>query len=273
MTSQGTQQGIGARLLRKEDDRFMRGRGEYVGDIRLPGMQEAAFLRSPLAHARIEAIRVPPTLRDRVFLAADLAGVAPIRADTALPGFKSSVQPVLATGKVRYVGEPIALCVAPTRAEAEDLMAEIDIDFEPLPVVHDMLQGRQPGAPLVHEHWGDNLFLTTTTEVDFEAVKAKASVSITRELRTARQAMCPLEGRGVVASWNSRLGQLVVYSSTQQPHIVRIRPRRVPRPRRRRDPRRCAGCRRGLRLQGHSPPRGDRACLGHAQAGRPAALA
>jgi carbon-monoxide dehydrogenase large subunit len=221
VTSQGTGEGIGARLLRKEDDRYLRGRGEYVGDIRLPGMQDAAFLRSPMAHARIKAIRIPSDLRDRVFIAEDLAGVAPIRADTALPGFKSSVQPILATAKVRCVGEPIALCVAPTRAEAEDLATEIDVDFEPLPVVHDMLQGRQPGAPLVHEHWGDNLFLTTTTDVDFETVKARAAVSVTRELRTARQAMCPLEGRGVVASWNTRLGQLVVYSSTQQPHIVR----------------------------------------------------
>jgi carbon-monoxide dehydrogenase large subunit len=225
VTSQGIGEGIGARLLRKEDDRYMRGRGEYVGDIRLPGMQEAAFLRSPLAHARIEAVRVPSGLRDRVFIAEDLAGVAPIRADTALPGFKSSVQPILATGKVRHVGEPIALCVAPTRAEAEDLAAEIEVDFDPLPVVHDMLRAREPGAPLVHEHWGDNLFLATATDADFEAVKdavrSGAAVSVTRELRTARQAMCPLEGRGVVASWDTRLGQLLLYSSTQQPHIVR----------------------------------------------------
>jgi carbon-monoxide dehydrogenase large subunit len=220
-----TGEGIGARLLRKEDDRFMRGRGEYVGDVSLPGMQEVAFLRSPLAHARIKAIDIPPALRGRVFVAADLAGVTPIRADTALPGFKSSVQPILATGKVRYVGEAVALCVARTRAEAEDMAAEIGVDFEPLPVLHDMLQARRPGAPLVHEHWGDNLFLTTLTDVDFDGIKEAARVgaafSVTRELRTARQAMCPLEGRGVVASWSSRLGQLVVYSSTQQPHIVR----------------------------------------------------
>ena len=60
-------EGIGARLPRKEDDRFLRGRGQYVGDIRLPGMQEVAFLRSPLAHARIKAVRVPLAMRDRVF--------------------------------------------------------------------------------------------------------------------------------------------------------------------------------------------------------------
>ena len=184
-------------------------------------MLEVAFLRSPLAHARIKGIRIPPAIRERVFIAEDLAGVSAIRADTTLPGFKSSVQPVLATGKVRYVGELVAMCVAPTRAEAEDLAAEIELDLEPLPVVADMLAARKPGAPLVHEHWGDNLFLTTAIDVDFEAVKAKAAVSVTRELRTSRQVMSPLEGRGVVAQWKTRLGQLVVHTSTQQPHIVR----------------------------------------------------
>ena len=214
-------QGIGARLLRKEDDRYMRGRGQYVGDIRLPGMMEVAFLRSPLAHARIRGIRIPPAIRGRVFIAEDLAGVSAIRADTTLPGFKSSLQPVLATGKVRYVGELVAMCVAPTRAEAEDLAGEIELDLEPLPVVADMLEARKAGAPLVHEHWSDNLYLTSAIEVDFEAVKAKAAVSVTRELRTSRQVMSPLEGRGVVAQWHSRLGQLIVHTSTQQPHIVR----------------------------------------------------
>src|SRR5712664_2316235 len=105
-----TGQGVGARLLRKEDDRFMRGRGQYVADIRLAGLQDVAFVRSPLAHARIRAIHVPERYRDVVFTAAD-------RLD---PGFKISEQPVLATGKVRHVGELVAMCVAPTRAEAED---------------------------------------------------------------------------------------------------------------------------------------------------------
>ena len=73
-----------------------------------------------------------------------------------------------------------------------------------------MLAGRRSDAPLVHEHWGDTLFLTTAMDVDFEAAKAKAATSVTRELRTARQAMCPLEGRGVIASWNNRLDQLIV---------------------------------------------------------------
>ncbi len=216
-----TGQGIGARLTRKEDDRYMRGRGRFVGDIRLPRMLEVAFLRSPLAHARILSVTVPADVRARVILASDLDGVAAIRADTALPGFKSSLQPILAHDKVRHVGEPIAMCIAPTRAEAEDIAALLEIEFDELPAVADMLEARRPGAPLVHEHWGDNLFLTTEMDVDFEAARAKAAYSVTRELRTARQVMSPLEGRGVLAEWDSRLGQLVITSSTQQPHIVR----------------------------------------------------
>ena len=99
----GTGQGVGARLSRKEDDRFMRGRGQYVADIRLPGLQDVAFVRSPLAHARIRSIHVPERFRDVAFTAADLDGVKPIRAVSGLPGFKISEQPVLATGKVRLI--------------------------------------------------------------------------------------------------------------------------------------------------------------------------
>src|SRR5215467_985734 len=216
-----TGQGIGARLVRKEDDRYLRGRGRFVGDLSLPHLRDVAFLRSPRAHARITAIRIPDAIRERVFVAADLDGVAAIRADTALAGFKSSLQPVLAVDKVRHVGEPIALCVAPTLAEAEDLASQIEIEFDDLPALNDMLAARAPGAPLVHEAWGDNLFLTTEIDVDFAAAKAKAAFAVTRELRTSRQVMSPLEGRGVLAQWDSRLDQLVMWSSTQQPHIVR----------------------------------------------------
>ena len=74
------EQGVGARLLRKEDDRLMRGRGEFVADIRLAGLQDVAFVRSPLAHARIRGITIPPQHKDSVFVAADLEGVKPIRA-------------------------------------------------------------------------------------------------------------------------------------------------------------------------------------------------
>src|SRR5258708_37651017 len=83
-----TGQGVGARLSRKEDDRFMRGRGQYVADIRLAGLKDVAFVRSPLAHARIKAIHVPERYRDVVFTAADLAGIKPIRSVFRPPGLK-----------------------------------------------------------------------------------------------------------------------------------------------------------------------------------------
>ena len=216
----GTGQGVGARLLRKEDDRLMRGHGQFVADIRLAGLQDVAFVRSPLAHARIRSITVPEQFRSAVFTSADLIGVKPIRAVSGLPGFKISEQPVLATGKVRHVGELIAMCVAPTRAEAEDIAASVTLDLEELPAVHDMLQARQADAPLVHEHWGDNVFLESAFEVNIEAA-FDAPIKVTREISTARQCMAPLEGRGVVATFDHRLDQLTLHTGAQMPHIVR----------------------------------------------------
>ena len=215
-----SEQGIGARVLRKEDDRLLRGRGQFVADLRLAGMKDVAFVRSPLAHATIRGVDVPAGYRESVFTADDLAGVKPIRAVSGLPGFKISEQPVLAAGKVRHVGELVAMCVAATRASAEDIAASVRLDLEELPAVYDMLAGRTAGAPLLHESWGDNIFLETNIEVDI-AKALNAPIKVTREISTARQCMAPLEGRGVVAHWDRRLEQLVIYSATQMPHIVR----------------------------------------------------
>jgi aerobic carbon-monoxide dehydrogenase large subunit len=216
----GTKQGVGARLPRREDDRLMRGRGQFVADIRLAGLQDVAFVRSPLAHARIRSIAVPARFRDAVFTAADLSEVKPIRAVSGLPGFKVSEQPVLATSKVRHVGELVAMCVAPTRAEAEDIAASVTLDLEELPAIHDMLQARKADAALVHEHWGDNVFLESAFEVNIEAA-FDAPIKVTREISTARQCMSPLEGRGVVATFDHRLDQLTLHTGAQMPHIVR----------------------------------------------------
>src|SRR5215204_4683211 len=183
-------QGVGARLTRKEDDRFMRGRGQFVADIRLAGMQDVAFVRSPVAHARLHSVSAPDAVREQGFTAADLVDVKGIRAVSGLKGFKVSEQPILATDKLRFVGEPVALCMAATRAEAEDIAASVSLDFDILPTAHDMLQARQPGAALLHEHWGDNVFLETFVDVDI-AKAFDAPIKITRELRTARQSMAP----------------------------------------------------------------------------------
>lgn len=213
-------EGVGARLPRKEDDRFMRGRGQYVADIKMAGMQDVAFVRSPLAHARIRAIRIPDDIRAQVFTAADLDGVQPIRAVSGLPGFKVSEQPPLARDKVRQVGELVALCVAPTRAEAEDIAARVGLDLEELPALHDMRQARAPGAALVHEHWGDNVFLETLVDIDI-ASAFDAPIKVSRTIATSRQCMAPIEGRGVVAHLDHRPDQLTLHTASQMPHIVR----------------------------------------------------
>jgi carbon-monoxide dehydrogenase large subunit len=213
-------QGVGASVKRKEDDRFLRGRGQYVGDIRLPGMKDVAFVRSPLAHAKLRGIHIPDENRGKAFTAGDLAGVKPIVAISGLLGFKPSEQPVLASQKVRHVGELIAACVGRTRAEAEDIAASVEVDLEELPAVHDMLAARSPDAPLLHEHWGDNTFLETLVDVNIGAA-FDAPIKVTREISTARQCMAPIEGRGTVANWDSRLDQLVLYTGNQMPHIVR----------------------------------------------------
>ena len=113
-------QGIGARVLRKEDARHLHGRGQYVSDVVLPGQREVAFLRSPVAHGRIRGITKPPGSEGRVFVREDLIEAKDIVAASTLPSFKLSAQPPLAHGKVRFVGEPMVMCVAKTRAEAED---------------------------------------------------------------------------------------------------------------------------------------------------------
>jgi carbon-monoxide dehydrogenase large subunit len=213
-------QGVGASLARKEDDRFLRGRGQFVGDIRLAGMKDVAFVRSPLAHARVGEIRIPPEHRGNVFIAADLQGVKPVVAVSGLTGFKVSEQPVLAYEKVRQVGELIAMCVGRTRAEAEDIAASVEVDLDELPAVHDMLAARRPDTALLHEHWGDNVFLETFVDLNMEAA-FDAPIKVTREISTARQSMAPMEGRGTVATWDHRLGQLVLYTGSQMPHIVR----------------------------------------------------
>ena len=216
--------GIGASVRRREDERFLRGRGQYVADFRFPGMREVAFVRSPVAHGRLRHVHVPAQHRSAVFTARDLTGVKPIRAATALPGFKHSSEPVLALDKLRYVGELVAVAVAPSRAQAEDIAASVIVDYEALAPVTDMLAARRPDTPLVHEDWGDNVFIEFLQGADarsaFDDIAQRAPIKVTREIRTARQCMLPIEGRAVTACWDDRLKFLTVISSTQMPHMV-----------------------------------------------------
>ncbi len=216
----GAAQGVGASVLRKEDRRLMAGQGQFVGDLRLAGMWDVAFARSPIAHGVLGAIEKPAGREAAVFTMDDLPGVKPIRAVASLKGFKASDQWPLARGKVRQVGELIAACLAPTRAQAEDLAQAVFADIEELPAVVDMRAARQAPPALVHEEWGDNLFLESFVDDDIAAL-ANAPIKLTRHIRTARQCMSPLEGRGVVCQWDSRLDQLTMWSSAQMVHVNR----------------------------------------------------
>jgi aerobic carbon-monoxide dehydrogenase large subunit len=213
--------GVGARVKRKEDQRLLLGRGQYIGDLRFPRMRDVAFVRSPVAHARLLSIKIPEANRSSVFTARDLEGVLPLKAVSPLPGFQVSEQPPLATDKIRQVGELIAMCVADTRAEAEDIAAQIVIEYEELPAVVDMLDAQSPGSAQVHDSIKGNVYVAVSYDGDIESVARTAPIKVSRELRTARQVMSPIECRGFIALWDTRLDQLIVHGATQFPHVVR----------------------------------------------------
>jgi aerobic carbon-monoxide dehydrogenase large subunit len=212
--------GVGASVVRKEDERFLRGRGQYVADFRLAGMREVAFVRSPVAHARLKHVVFSEKFRNAVYTAKDLTGVKPIVSAPTLKGFKSSSEPILAADKVRFVGEIVAMCMAPSRAEAEDIAAGVTLEFEELPVVTDALAACEVGAPRVHDEWVDNIFVEFRHEGSIEEVARTAAIKVSKRIRTARHCMVPIEGRGVIAYRDARLRQLTLITSTQFPHSV-----------------------------------------------------
>jgi carbon-monoxide dehydrogenase large subunit len=215
-------EGIGASVLRVEDWRFLNGGGEYLADMQLPSMLEAAFLRSPVAHGRLLAVGIPDEHLGKVFLAGDLPPVKPIVADSAANGFKHSEYPPLAIDKVRFVGEMIAICLGRTRAEAEDIAQACTLEIDELPAIWDIEVALAPDAPRIHEDWADNVFLESRIRTgDLAAVREQAPVIVKRQLRMGRHAGVPMEGRGVLAHYERRVDELVVYSSTQFPHVIR----------------------------------------------------
>ncbi|WP_078874933.1 xanthine dehydrogenase family protein molybdopterin-binding subunit [Streptomyces sp. NRRL F-5053] len=228
---------IGRALPRVEDERLLRGHGRYVDDIRLPGTLETAFWRSPHAHARItrietDAARAMPGVR-AVWTAADIAGLAPVVNEAELrvpeplrreldPLVRSLPHPLLADGRVRFSGQPVAMVVAESRYLAEDALEAIEVDYTPLPVVVDPDEALLPGAPLIEESWGDNLALEAATSVgDPDAAFAGAAVVIEEEFRAHRHVASPIETRAVQAAPGAYDGRLTVWSNTQTPHRLR----------------------------------------------------
>ncbi len=215
-------QGVGASVKRREDRRLLDGQGEYLADLDIPGTLDVHFLRSAVAHANIRGIEVPEERRGAVFTAADFDWIKPIVAFSAAPGFNKSDYHALAKDKVRFVGDIMAMCVGKTRAEAEDIAQECVVDYDELPCVTDMDAALAPGAPRLHEHWDSNLYVETRIETgDLDSVRKAAAVTVKKKLRMARHAGVSLEGRGVLAYYDRRMDELVVYSSTQFPHVIR----------------------------------------------------
>jgi carbon-monoxide dehydrogenase large subunit len=215
-------EGVGMPVKRREDRRLLDGRGEYLGDLNIPGALEVAFLRSPVAHARLRGVEIPAHRRGAVFTAQDFDWIKPIVANGAAAGFQKSDYHALARDKVRFVGDIVAMCVAATRAEAEDIAQECGLDLDELTPVADMADAVRADAPLIHEHWSSNVYVETKIETgDIAAVRASAPIRVEKRLRMGRHAGVPMEGRGVLAHYDNRLDELVVYSSTQFPHVIR----------------------------------------------------
>ena len=212
---------IGANLLRKEDARHLLGHGMFIADVRMPGIQDVAFVRSDMAHAQVRRVIKPVGGAAQVFTLADIGPLHILEAGPELAAHRHSPYPALADDRVRYVGQPIAACLQPTRAQAEDLADHVELELEALPAVVDCVAAMKHGSPRVFEHWPDNAYITSSVNEGDPAL-ASAPVRLRRQLRMNRQATVPLECRGVLAYWDYRTDELVVYLSTQGGHVVRI---------------------------------------------------
>ncbi len=218
---------FGAPVLRAEDPRFLTGRAEYVDDIHLPGMLEAAVLRSPHAHARLRAIdtraaRVLPGVH-AILTHGDLGPFAqpsPLLIPHAALTVPRTQLP-LARDEVRYVGEAVALVIAEDRYLAEDALDLISVDYDALPVVND-LDAAQRGVAFVHADVPDNVAAHFVQRVgDVEAAFAGAGHVFREQLRIDRGAAQPMETRGVIAQYDARNRQLTTWISTQAPISIR----------------------------------------------------
>jgi carbon-monoxide dehydrogenase large subunit len=215
---------VGTAVRRKEDGRLVTGHGRYVSDLRLPGMRQVAFLRSPYGHARIRHVDASAARAAKgvhgVFTgeSAEISAVA-LRALSALPSFVMTEQPVLARGKVRFAGEPVAAVVADDRYRAEDAIELIDVEYEPLPAT--VCAWAAPAGP-VHDEAPDNVLLHRTFDAgDTASAIAGAHVVVERELLTNRHAGNPMECRAGVALWDAADDRLTFWSGTQVPHLAR----------------------------------------------------
>ncbi|MCP3771483.1 MULTISPECIES: xanthine dehydrogenase family protein molybdopterin-binding subunit [Streptomyces] len=238
MTDQSTDRGAGQRAgrevgrgrLRKEDARLVTGQTNWTDNISVTGLLHLAFLRSPMAHARIERVDVSPALERPGVVAAfsgrDLAGglgslpcAWPVTEDIVLPD-----HPPVAVDEVRHAGDPVAVVVARDRYAAADALEAVEVDYEPLPPVLDLEAALAEDAPLVHADKGTNRSYVwpLKTGEDYETVKRRADVVVTRRFHQQRLIANAMEPRAVVVTPLAASGEYTVYSATQVPHILRV---------------------------------------------------
>jgi carbon-monoxide dehydrogenase large subunit len=218
---------IGQSLRRVEDARLLTGRATYVDDLRLPGLQHIALLRSPHAHARItgiatEAARAMPGVT-AVFTGQDLnqaCGLVPC--SSAMPGLKAPKHTVLAGERVYFVGHPVAVVVAESPAAARDALERIEVSYEALPAVTNPEQAVAPASPLAHPDLGTNVAFTwSLTNGDVDGLFAQADHVVKQRIVHQRLTPMAIEPRGCVASFHPGEGTLTLWTSTQIPHLVR----------------------------------------------------
>ena len=216
---------VGERIKRREDPRLVTGAATYVDDLRLPGMLCAMVLRSPHAHAKIISLELEKARALKgvvaVFSGADLKnkiGSVPCVA----PADHVPFHPVLAQGKVRFIGEGVAVVVAVAPYLAQDALDLIEVDYDPLEAVIDPEKALEPGAPILHEEFGTNsVTLASVPNPAVEDAMRKADKIIKFRIYNQRLAPVPMEPRGTVAKWDAGYRQLTVWSSTQIPHLLR----------------------------------------------------
>jgi carbon-monoxide dehydrogenase large subunit len=218
---------VGESVRRVEDPRILTGGGRYLDDISLPGLLHAVFARSPLAHARIlsidtDAARAVPGVA-AVLTDADLdKHIASLQCPAPIPNLQRPVFSALATDKVRMMGNPVALVLATTRAEAEDAVEAIDVEYEPLEVVATIEHARDHGRAVIFEEISTNHLYAERIDLgDPDAAFAAADRVIEHRVAAQRVSQVPMEGRGGLADYRPGTGELTYHASTQTPHSVR----------------------------------------------------
>jgi carbon-monoxide dehydrogenase large subunit len=218
---------IGTRQVRPRDAAFLSGRAHYLDDVDVPGIGHVAFVRSPYAHARVKGIDTTAASAVEGVVAVltldDLARTATARRLPLMASPTAAKSPstpfILADEEVAFVGEIVALVVGPTRYAAEDGAALVDVDYEPLPVVTDMLAAIEPGADKVRTEVATNVLNTYRVEYgDTDAAFAGDALILADTILVHRGAGHPMEGRGIVAIPDAAKGGLVVHASTQMPN-------------------------------------------------------